>query len=90
MKPLNKHYKVKPDAEETVSNGGIILTTPVADKYKRGIIVAISADVDTTAKVGDKLIYVNATHTKWEENLFIHENHSIGYESNRKKNNRKG
>lgn len=59
--PLNYRVIVKHENVEEFSKGGIYIPDPVRDKERvricKGVLVAIGPECETTAQVGDTVVY---------------------------------
>lgn len=67
LKPLADRYLVLPDAEETITHGGIIIPDTAKEKSTMGVIVAVGTDLDDELPIGTKVLYSKYAGLEYEE-----------------------
>lgn len=70
FKPIEKWLLIKIDEAEKKTASGIILSTPIAKKVNKAIVLAIGEDV-TKVKVGDKIVFHNSLGLPYDDETSI-------------------
>lgn len=61
FKPLHDYVLIKPEQEEQVTKGGLLMPTKDETKRDHGVVVAVGGDV-TAVKAGDRVML-----RKWQK-----------------------